>query len=112
MAQQPSYNYQPPPDPERQTVGWWGIGSVAAAGIAFAFLPASLFSSQWGLQIQQASPIWAILCCIGLATGLRGLQKQREATQRQRMIAAAGTLASLGVFIIFTFIAIFGAGNT
>src|SRR3954463_5567108 len=108
MAQQTGYGYSPPPDPSRQTVGWWGIGSVTAAGVAFAFLPASLLSgSQWAGQIQEVWPIWTISCCIGVATGLRGMQKQRHATRLQRVLAGTGTLVSLAVFVIFTLIAVF-----
>jgi hypothetical protein len=110
MAQQPGFGYSqtPPPDPRRATIGWWGIGSVTAAAVAFAFLPASLLSgSQWAVQIQQASPIWAICACIGVATGLRGMQNQRYATRGQRLMAGTGTIASLIIFVAFTLIAVF-----
>ena len=110
MAEQPGYQYSPPqpPDSRRATIGWWGIGSVTSAAVAFAFLPAVLLGgSTWATDLGNAWPIWTICCCIGVATGLRGMQNQRYATRVQQMMAVAGTISSLIVFVTFALISVF-----
>ena len=97
-------------DPRRATIGWWGIGSVVSGVVASAFLPAALLGGRnWSLDLWNASPIWVICCCIGVATGIRGMQKQRYATRRQIMTAATGTLISLVVFVTFAMISLMAA---
>ena len=98
------------PDPRRATTGWWGIGSVAAGVTAAAFLPAALFGGHnWSMDLWNSAPVWVICCCIGVATGIRGMQKQRYATRKQIMTAATGTLISLVVFVTFAMISLMAA---
>lgn len=92
----------PPRDPRRATVGWWGIGAVVAGIIAVAFFPAAVLGhNNYAMELKYSSPIWAICCCIGVATGIRGMQKQRYGTPRQSMIAFVGTMTCLITFAFY-----------
>jgi hypothetical protein len=109
MTTPSDFRYPQPnaPDPRRSTIGWWGIGSVVSSAVAALFLPAALISGPgWAMQIWDAGPIWVVCCCIGVITGIRGMQKQRFASKLQRRIAFFGTLFSLLIFVVFTMIAL------
>jgi hypothetical protein len=93
----------------RATLGWWGIGSITAAALAIAFLPAALLDraeGTWVEKLSYLSPVWGTCCLIGLATGIRGTQKQGRATRLQRVTALVGTLLSLFAFILLTVIVV------
>src|SRR5215218_9159244 len=62
-------------NPRRTFTAWWGVGSICAGALAFAFLPAALLGggSDWAVQIDTAAPIWAALCVGGVFCGIRGM---------------------------------------
>ena len=94
-------------DPRRATIGWWGLSSVVSGLLAGSFAPASMMGgASWAAQINLFWPIWAAICIIGMMAGIRGLQKQRRATRNQRLLAFAGCLLCLFVFIALTIIAL------
>jgi hypothetical protein len=85
------------------------MGSIAAGALAMAFLPAALLDhaeGTWVDKLWYLSPVWSTCCVIGLATGIRGTQKQGRATRLQRVTALVGTLLSLFVFMLLTVIVV------
>jgi hypothetical protein len=92
-------------------LGWWGMSSIAAGALAAAFLPAAIIDGgDWVNKLWDLSPLWAICCIIGIATGIRGCQFQRKATKLQRTTAFVGTIFSLLTFMVLTIIATIMSG--
>ena len=80
---------------------------MTAAALAAAFVPAALIGpGDWQVAIASVTPMWIACCFIGVAAGLRGMQRQRCATLRQRTIALLGVVFSLIVFVGFTVISL------
>jgi hypothetical protein len=87
---------------------WWAIGSISFGALAAAFLPTAMIGGgDWSASIYNVWPMWVVCCTVGVITGIRGMA-ERKLTNTQRLTAAAGTLLSLGAFVVLTLIAMFG----